>query len=152
MQHTYSIQVESVGLFTAHNSSCRKVMFSQACIIPSVLGGHAWPKGGLWQRGGMHGKWGMCGGEVHGQGGMHDKGGHAWQGTYMAGGMCGRAMHGKGACVVGGMCGRETCVAVGNVWHGGNTWWGDMCAGETSTEAGGTHPTGMHSHSFQKQS
>ena len=29
----------SVNLVTARNSSCGKVMFSQACVIPSVYGG-----------------------------------------------------------------------------------------------------------------
>ena len=50
--------------------------------------------------------------------------GHGWQGACMAEG----EMHGRGACV---------CVCGG----GG----GVMRAGETATEAGGTHPTGMHS-------
>ena len=44
-------------------------------------------------------------------------------------------MHGKGgACVAGGMYGR------GRVWQGG-----DLCVEETATEAGGAHPTEMHS-------
>ena len=34
-----------------------------------------------------------------------------------------------------------TCMAGGHVWR----WGGDMHAGETTTEAGGTHPTGMNS-------
>ena len=58
------------------------------------------------------------------KGGMHGRGGHAWKGTYMAGGM-----HGRGTCMAGG-----------------HAWQGDMCAGQTATEAGGTHPTGMHSY------
>ena len=43
--------------------------------------------------------------------------------------------HGRG-CVDGG-----TCMAGGRVWRGG----GGMHVGETATEAGGTHPTGMNS-------
>ena len=46
----------------------------------------------------------------------------------------------------GGMCGegghvwQGACMAGGRVWQGG-----DLCAEETATEAGGTHPTEMHS-------
>ena len=47
-------------------------------------------------------------------------------------------MGGKGGCVwQGGMHGR------GHVWQGGR---GGMYAGETATEAGGTHSTGMLSY------
>ena len=54
-------------------------------------------------------------------------GGHAWQGD----------MHdGRGPCVAEG---RGACVAEGFM-HGGG-----MCEGETATEVGGTHPTGIHS-------
>ena len=45
----------------------------------------------------------------------------------------------RGVCVVVG-----TCVARG--MHGrGHAWQGACVAGEMATEAGGTHPTGMHS-------
>ena len=54
-------------------------------------------------------------------------------------------MHGQG-CVCGGwdMCGERhawqgVCVA------GGHARWGACVTGEMATEAGGTHPTGMHS-------
>ena len=61
-------------------------------------------------------------GGVYGKGGMFvAKGGMAC----MASGVC----VAKGVCVIGGMCGGE----------------GGARAGETATEAGGTHPTGMHS-------
>ena len=53
-----------------------------------------------------------------GGGGMHAREGHAWQ----------------GACVAGSMHGREGVSVVGVVR-----------AGDTATEAGDTHPTGMHS-------
>ena len=33
----------------------------------------------------------------------------------------------------------------GNAWQGGVCGRGGMCAGEMATEAGGTHPTEMHS-------
>ena len=50
----------------------------------------------------------------------------------------------KGACITKGgghACQRGVCVAKGDV-HGRG---GGMHAGETATEAGGMHPTGMHS-------
>ena len=43
----------------------------------------------------------------------------------------GGSVHGEGACM--GVCMVGVCVE------------GGMHAGETATEAGGTHPTGMHS-------
>ena len=62
---------------------------------------------------------------------------HGGGGVYVAGGMCGRGHAWQGACVAGGMHGRGACVA-----------------GETTTAADGTHPTGMHSclYLFQKRS
>ena len=43
-------------------------------------------------------------------------------------------------------------LSVSHFVHGGHAWqWGGVClvegmhVGETATEAGGTHPTGMHS-------
>ena len=63
-------------------------------------------------------------------------GGHVWQGGHAwQGGMHGRGHIWQGACMAGG-----------HVWQGGHAWQGDMCAGQTATEAGGTHPTGMHSY------
>ena len=68
----------------------------------------------------------------------------------MARGVCGR-----GACVAGGTYDGGACIA-GGVWQAacmaggaymaGRAWM----AGETTTEAGGTHPTGMHSCFFNK--
>ena len=53
------------------------------------------------------------------------------------------------------MCGeRRGCIVKGRVWlgacmAGGHVWYGAMHGGggggETATEAGSTHPTGMHS-------
>ena len=77
-------------IITVRNSSCGKVMFSQACVKNSVhrgacmAGGHAWWEGGMhgkgkhaWQDG--HAWWGHVWQEaVHG-------GGHAWQGACLAG-------------------------------------------------------------------
>ena len=99
--------------------------------------------------------------------GMHGGGGLAWQGACMAGGMCGRGMHGRRACMAGacmavGMCGRGMCVWQGGMhgrehaWSGGawqgHVWWEEsMCArgvymaGETATAVDGTHPTGLYS-------
>ena len=61
--------------------------------------------------------------------GIHDRRGLVWH----------------GACVAG-----EVCVARGHMWQGGmhgrgDVWQGGLRAGETTTEAGGTHPTRMHS-------
>ena len=48
-------------------------------------------------------------------------------------------MHGKGTCMAGGgMCGRGVYMEGGHAWQ-------SVCAGETVSEAGGKHPTGMHS-------
>ena len=70
----------SLDLITAH--SCRKVMFSQACIIPSVYGRLCVAKVGCAWWGGMHGEGGMCGeGEA-----CMAKGEHAWQKGGHAGG------------------------------------------------------------------
>ena len=62
-------------LITVHNSGCGKVMFSQACIIPSVYGG-----------GGGGGR-------------------HAWQKAVCVAKGVGMAKWGGGACVVKGVCG-----------------------------------------------
>ena len=50
----------AIHIFTARNSSCGKVMFSQACVKNSVHGG-AWQGGHVWQGG-------MCDGGMHGRG------------------------------------------------------------------------------------
>ena len=75
---------------TVRNSSCGKVMFSQACVKNSVH-----------REGGMHGR-GMCGrGHVW-------FGGHVWWGAMHGswGGMCGkRACMAGGYMHGGGMCG-----------------------------------------------
>ena len=81
----------------------------------------------------------MVKGGVHG----NDKREHVWQ----------RGVHGGGACMVGG-----ACMAGGHAWQGGMLGRGHawqrgaymakgacMHVGETATEAGSTHPTGMHS-------
>ena len=112
---------------TVRNSSCGKVMFSQASVILSTEGGHAW--GGAC----------VVGGCV--------AGGHAWRGGMCGRGVCmARGVHGNG----GGMCGREACVAgegacmaggvhsrgawmVGNM-HGGVA--GGMCGRGACMESG----------------
>ena len=69
------------------------------------------------------------------------------RGVCVVGDMCGREgghVHGRGGmCMAEDMCGRGVCVAGGV--HEGHGWQGDMCAGETAIEVGGTHPTGLHS-------
>ena len=70
-------------------------------------------------------------------------GGHAWQGTYMAGGMHSRGHAWLGVCMAGG----RACVAGGGGVDGrGASRLGGTCvAGETGTAASCMHPTGMHS-------
>ena len=64
----------------------------------------------------------MCGRE-----GVRGGGGHAWQGV--------------------GMVGMGWCGCVHDM--GGHVWFRGCVAGETATEAGGTHLTGMHSCIFK---
>ena len=65
------------------------------------------------------------------------QGGHVWkEGVCMAGGMHGRGLHGRRACMAGGGC----------VWQRGHTWQvacmvGVCMAVEMATAADGTHPT-----------
>ena len=61
-------------MVTVRDSSYGKVMFSQACIIPSVHRGED-----------VHG----LEGHIRGKGDVHGGGGHAWQGVCMAGCVCG---------------------------------------------------------------
>ena len=71
------------------------------------------------------------------QNGLHDWGGRAWHGK---GGPCvakRRRAWQRGRGVVHG---RRACMEEGACMTRGN-----LPAGETTTEAGGTHPTGMHS-------
>ena len=59
-------------IITARNSSCGKVMFSQACVKNSVYKGGACVAGGgvCMAGGGMHGQGGCVAGGVHGGGCM----------------------------------------------------------------------------------
>ena len=66
-----------IHIITTCNSSCGKVLFSQACVIPSVHRG-----GTCVEVGGMHGNGRGCAA----------KGGHAWQ---------------RGMCVARGACVQE---------------------------------------------
>ena len=77
-------------------------------------------------------------------GGVHGRG-CVWQGVCMAGGVHGGGMHD-----MGGGCARQKGVRGGGyvwegVWMEGVCVVGDVRAGDTSTKAGGTHPTLMHS-------
>ena len=68
-------------------------------------------------------------------GGVHR--GHVWQGDVHD--MCG----------MGGMHCRRVCMAGGvHAWQEGVHGRGACMAGETTTEAGSMHPTGMHSSCF----
>ena len=71
-------------------------------------------------------------GRVHGREGVWQRG--AWQGSYVEG--KGHA----GACMVVGVC-----MVVGACVAGGMFGRVGVCTGEIATEAGGMHPTGMHS-------
>ena len=119
---------------------------------------------GVCGKGGMHDKGSMHGGVVHGRGcdgGMHGRGcawqgGHMWQGACMAGGACmGGGMHGRGG-MHGGMHNR------GHMWQGACmasraclslrvcvvrcVWPRCACmAGDKTSAADSTYPTGMHS-------
>ena len=102
-------------------------MFSQACVKNSVHSG-----GGACVAGGscMDGGWGCV---WHG---AYVAGGYAWQGACMTGGVHGRGCaRQKGACMAGSMYDR------GCAWQR----VGACMAGEKTTAADGTHPTGMHS-------
>ena len=81
------------------------------------MGGGEGVGGGAYVAGGVHGKgMRMVGGGMHGRG-VCVAGGYAWQGAYMAGGMCSRGdMHGRGAYMageVGHAWQRGTCMAGG---------------------------------------
>ena len=129
------------SFITVRNSSCRKVMFPQACVKNSVYRRVCMVRGCAWPRG-MHGQGacmagGTCMGNVHGKsmlgacmaGGMHG-GGYVWQGACMAGGHAWQRGHvWQAACMAWGMHGRGACVA------GGHAWWGVCMAGETATAA-----------------
>ena len=58
-------------------------------------------------------------------------------------------VHGGEVCIAGGMRGGVVCVVGVCVHAKGHAWQGacvcEGCAGEMATDAGGTHPTGMHS-------
>ena len=98
--------------------------------------GRAWGVGGVQGGEGMHGgsmagghTWWEHGRDIHGggmAGGIHGggmAGGHTWWG------------HGRGAYMVG-------------AWQGAHmvgAWQEGMHLGDTASEAGGMHPTGMHS-------
>ena len=65
-------------------------------------------------------------------------------GRWHDGGMCGRSLHGQGACMVGGGHRRQG-ACVGGMHDGGACVVGACVAEDTATAADGTHPTGMHS-------
>ena len=98
-------------------------MFLHMSVIVFTGGMHG-EEEHVWQRGTCIVKgWHLWRAGVHDKGGacvakgdMHDKEGHAWQRGCVGG------MHGKAACVARGVHAREM-----------------------ATEAGTTHPTGMHS-------
>ena len=74
MLHRFQMSTKT-SVITVRNSSCRKVMFSQACVKNPVNGEACMATGYVWQRG------------VHSRG--HVWWGYAWQGACTAGGMCG---------------------------------------------------------------
>ena len=83
-----------MDIFTVRNSSCGKVMFSQASVILSTGGGCAWQRGTYMAKGTCIAKRGgacvvkevcVAKGGMLGEGGMCVEGGHAWQGLCVAG-------------------------------------------------------------------
>ena len=54
-------------------------------------------------------------------------------------------VHGGEACIAGGMRGGVVCAWQRAYMAGSMCVGGGGCAGEMATDAGGTHPTGMHS-------
>ena len=102
-----------VNLLLPPARSCGKVMFSQVCVKNSVQGACV-------------------------AGGACLAGGHVWQGTCMAGGMCGGGRAWQGACVAGGRaCLMGACMAGGHVWQGGRACLVGACM------AGGMHGRGV---------
>ena len=111
-------------IFYLPQRSWGKVIFSEVrvkdsvhrgvCMVMAMHGRGACVVGGAWQ------------GDMHGRRVMH--GGHVWQGAWMAGGMHGGGMHGRGSMHGGGMHGR------GCTWQGayvvGGAWQGACVAGE----------------------
>ena len=105
----------TVFTFAVRNSSCGRVMFSQASVI--LWGGCAWWRGTC-----MANRWwayeakgGVCGKQA-----CVWQGGHTWQRE---------ACMTKGACMAGGMCGGE------HAWHGAymageHVWQGTCVAGD----------------------
>ena len=65
-------------IFTVRNSSCGKVIFSQACVRNSIRGGGGVHGRGACGAGGMHGRREACMARGHAWQGMgvHSKGGH----------------------------------------------------------------------------
>ena len=158
-QHGVIFLAKFVLLITACKRSCGKVMggghvwcnvFTPVC--DSVHGGGTvWRGGSAWQGG--HAWW---------KGACVANGEHVWCNVFTL--VC-DSVHG-GDCVAGGSAWQEghawwkvACVANGG-WRGHVWWRGSMCgrgqgdmhgreggvlAGQMATEAGSTHPTGMHS-------
>ena len=69
-------------------------------------------------------------------------GAHAWWGACMVGGMCGRVMHGRGACMAGVHVWQEGHVWWGHAWQGG-MHGGGMCGG-VACRVGACMMGGMH--------
>ena len=92
-------------IFTVRKRSCRKVMFSQACVKNSV-----------------HSEACMAG-SMHGRE-------YAWQGACMAGGMCGGGVHGRGHAWQGGMHGRRDGHC--SRWYA--SYWNAFLFKKSSTE------------------
>ena len=141
-------QIFLPSLVTARNSSCGKVIFSQACVIPSVHGGGGGGVAGVypsmqWGRLPQHAMGvcipacngargvcpeGVCPGEVSAQGCVCPGGCLPWGCVF------------PGVCLPRGVSAMGVCLPRGCLPSPGTN-----IPSETATEAGGTHPTEMHS-------
>ena len=123
-------QIFLPSLVTARNSSCGKVIFSQACVIPSVHGeGGVYPSmqwgTGCLPRGCLP-RGGVCLGVCLPRGCL------PWGGVF------------PGVCLPWGVSAMGVCLPRGCLPRG-DTTPGTNTPSETATAAGGTHPTEMHS-------
>ena len=119
--------LENIQILPPANEICEGNVCTGVCL--STMGA-CMVRGACVVKRGMHGKRRVC----MAKGACIVNGECTWEYVWQKGGMHGKGgIHGRGACVTRGMYGR------------GHAWQEGMHAGEKVTEAGGTHPTGMHS-------
>ena len=123
-------QIFLPSLVTARNSSCGKVIFSQACVIPSV---HGWGWGWGACIPACNGARGVCPGEVSAQGFVCPGVCLPWGCVFPL------------VCLPRGVSAMGVCLPRVCLPRGCLPPPGTNTPSETATEAGGTHPTEMHS-------